>query len=80
MCVRVCVRERLCGGVKWCSSPLTHIECREQCDKFRRDGSKIHEQNLQSFEHVSAVASAASVMAAPSFAQRSAIFVQLTNR
>lgn len=45
--------------------PLTHIECREQCDKFGRNGSKIHEQTLHSFTHVSAVVSAASVMAVP---------------
>lgn len=74
----MCVRESARGGQN--GAALTHIECRERCDKFGRDGSKIHERNLRSFTHVSSVVSAASVMAVPSFAQRSAIFVQLTNR
>lgn len=68
------------GGGGQNGAPLTRIQCREQCNKFGRDGSKIHEQNLQSFTHVSSVGPAASVMAVPSCAKRSAIFVQLTNR
>lgn len=69
---------RVCEGER--EGGQNGAECRERCDKFGRDGSKIHERNLQSFTHVSSVVSAASVMAVPSFAQRSAMFVQLTNR
>lgn len=75
----MCEGESGGGGELQNGAPLTHIECGEQCDKFGRDGSKIHERNLQSSTHVSS-ASAASVMAVPSFAQRSAILVQLSNR
>lgn len=55
-------------GVGGGGAPLTHIECREQGDKFRRGGSKIHEQNLQSLAHVSSAVSAASGVEVPSFA------------